>query len=213
MRGEHRVALARHEGVDAAHVGAVDVELALVGDRFGLLVGALAQADARAGGGEGLAVVLGAPQVGLEDGAGAGELLAQARDDLQGGVGDRVVLHVDGDGGPGLGGGLADLAGQAVGELGVDALADRRELDADLGGLGQALGVEGGEQVAVLVSGGVRLLDDDGVLAEVVEGGEQSVRGEGPGGGHRVGGGLPRHVSADERPGDRRGSYEALDLR
>src|SRR6478735_1711320 len=63
VAGDHRVALAGHEHLQAADVRLVDVLLGLEGDRLGLLVGALAQADPAAGGGEVAAVGLGAVQV------------------------------------------------------------------------------------------------------------------------------------------------------
>ena len=126
MRREHRVAVAGHEHVEAAHVGLVDLEAGLVRHRLRLLVGALAQPDPDPAVGQFPAVGLGAAQVGLHHGAGGREVGAQPAEDLQGRVGGGVVLGVEGDRGAGLARLGADRAGVLVGELLVEDLARAR---------------------------------------------------------------------------------------
>ena len=79
-----------------------------------------------------MAVTLGTSQVGLQDGAQAGELLAQFGHDRQGGVGCGVVFGVDGDPGAGLLGGRADLVGVVGGDfvsVTGQELPERRQLE------------------------------------------------------------------------------------
>ena len=171
-RGDHRVALAGHQHLQAAHVGLVDLVLVLEGDRLGLVVGALAQPHPRALVGQVAAVGLGAVQVGLQHGAGLREVLAQLAQDAQRRVGGGVVLHVEGHRGAGVAGRVADGAGVLERDLLAvvgQRLADGRELDRDLGVARQALLGQRREHVEVGRDGGVGLLAVEGVLAEEVE--------------------------------------------
>src|SRR6478672_6869592 len=117
VAGHHGVAVARHEDLQAAHVVLVHVGRRLVRDRLGLLVGALAEPDPAPLVREVAAVTLAALEVRLDDGAHPREVLAQLAQGLQRGVGGRVVLHVEGHGGAGVRGRLADLARVVEGDL------------------------------------------------------------------------------------------------
>ena len=64
--GDHRVALAGHQHLEAPHVGPVDVVAVRNATRLGLVVGALAQPHPRPLDGQVSAVALGPVQVGLE---------------------------------------------------------------------------------------------------------------------------------------------------
>ena len=144
MRGDHRVALALHEDLEAAHVGLVDLGAGLEGHRLRLLVGALAQAHARAGVREVTAVGLGAVEVGLEHGADGREVGPQLAQGVEREVRRRVVLHVEGHRRAGLLRHLADLAGVVEGDLVAVAgqrLTEGAELERHLDGaaLGEAL--------------------------------------------------------------------------
>ncbi|CUR61440.1 hypothetical protein NOCA1240543 [metagenome] len=212
--GDHRVALAAEQHLEAADVGLVDVDLLLEGDVLGLHVGALAQAHTGALVGEGAAVGLGAVQHRLQDGAGLGEVLAELAQDRQRRVGGGVVLHVEGDRRAGVAGGAADVAGvlerhlvPVVGE----ELPDRAELDRDLGVRGQALRGEVGEDLLVGRHGRLGLGDVGGVLAEVVEGDPQAVLHQRGGGGDRVGRALTGDVAGHDPAGDGHRRDELLD--
>ena len=134
---DHGVAVPGHEHLEAAHVGQVDVVAVLERHGCRLLVRALAQAHPAALGGEVAAVGLGAVQVGLEHGSHPREVGAQCAQRLEGAVGRRVVLHVEGDRRADALGGRADdpgvVEGDGVAVLG-QRLPDGAELDADLGG-------------------------------------------------------------------------------
>ena len=209
MARDHRVAVSGHEHLEAADVGQVDVVAVLVRDGGGLLVGALAQAHAAALGGEVAAVALGAPEVGLEHGTDPGEVLAQRAQGLQGAVGRRVVLHVEGDRRADAAGHLADRAGVVEGDrvaVAGDGLADGAELDAHLGGaVGREVGLgERVEQADVGVAGGVGMGAVGDVLAEVVDGREPVRRAQGGHGVDDLGHGLTGHVACDDRAADGR---------
>src|SRR6478735_2823321 len=158
VRGHHGVALALHEDLEAAHVGLVDVGTGLEGDRLGLLVGALAQAHARPLVGEVTAVGLGAVEVGLQhrpDGREVGPQLAQR---VEGEVGRRVVLHVEGHGRAGFTGHLADLAGVVEGDgvaVARQRLTEGAQLERHLHGPagGEPLLPQRGEQRHVGITG------------------------------------------------------------
>jgi hypothetical protein len=125
-------------------------------------------------------------------------VLAQLAQDAQGG-GDRgVVLHVEGD--RGVRGGLADPTGVLERQGLVEGLAQRGELDRDLGTRRQVL-----EDQLVRLDGGLCLFGVEGVLAEVVEGHQETVVDEPAGDRQRLIGGLPRDEPADHPPGHRRG--------
>ena len=206
---DHRVAVPGHEHLEAAHVGQVDVVAVLVRDGGRLLVGALAQTHAAALGREVAAVALGAQEVRLEHGADPGEVLAQRAQRLQGAVGRRVVLHVEGDRRADAGGHLADGPGVVEGDrvaVAGDRLADGAELDAHLGGaVGREVGLgEGLEQADVGVAGRVGVGAVGDVLAEVVDGREPVRRAQLGHGVDGLGHGLAGHVAGDDRPADGR---------
>ena len=208
MAGHHRVAVAGHEDLQAPHVGLVHLGRVLEGDRLGLLVGALAQAHPAARDGQVTAVGLGAVQVGLQHRPDRREVLAQLAQGLQRRVGGGVVLHVEGHRGARVGGRLADLAGVVEGDLVPvtgEVLAHRAQLDADLGAaaLGEAGLGHRAEQLDVGVTGGARLVEVGGVLAEEVDGAEPAGLGQRGRGTHRVGGALTGDEPADHVPAHR----------
>ena len=138
---DHRVALAAEQHLEAAYVGLVDLDLVLEGDVLGLHVGALAQPHPRALVGQRTAVGLGAVEHRLEHRARLGEVLAELAQDRERRVGGGVVLHVEGDRRAGVARSPADLAGVLQRDLVAlvgEELADRAELDRDLGLAGQA---------------------------------------------------------------------------
>ena len=110
MAGDHRVPLAGHEHLEAAHVGLVDLTRGLVRHRLRLLVGALAEPDPAALMGEVGTVRLGAV-VGLHHRSHGREVLPQLPQGLQRRVRGRVVLHVEGHRRAGVRRRLADLPG------------------------------------------------------------------------------------------------------
>ena len=174
MGGDHGIARARHEDLEAAHVRPVDVGPVLVGDRLRLVVGALAQPNPRAAVGQVAAVAFRAVQVGLQDGAGLREVGPKLADRVEGRVGRRVVLHVDRHGGVCVGRGLADFSGVLQCDLAavVEEQPHRRELQRDLGSAlrGIPLVGEQAQQGEVRVADAFGLLEPQGVLAEVVDG-------------------------------------------
>src|SRR5207249_2617824 len=108
VRGDHRVAAARHQDVQAAYEGSLHLHRGLEGHRLRLGVRALAQPYPRARGTQLTAVPLGAAQVGLEHRAGGREVRPQPGQRVQRLVGGLVVLHVEGDRGTGGRGRRAD---------------------------------------------------------------------------------------------------------
>jgi hypothetical protein len=116
-----------------------------------------------------------------------------------------VVLHVEGDRGAGGHRSGTDRVRVLVGQLLVEALPERGQLQAHLTrrgepGIGQRL-----EQVQVLVLDGGRLVCREGVLAEVVQGGSQTVRGELAGHTQRVVGRVACDEPACHVPAERNG--------
>src|SRR6476619_5609532 len=174
VRGDHRVALALHEDLEAAHVGLVDLGAGLEGHRLRLLVGALAQAHARPRVREVTAVGLGAVEVGLEHGADRREVGPQLAQGVESEVRRRVVLHVEGHRRAGLLRHLADLTGVVERDLVAvsrQRLTEGAELERHLDGatLGQTLVAQRRQQGDVGIPGVLRLREVGRVLAEVVD--------------------------------------------
>ncbi len=167
---DHRVALALHQRPEDAHVGLVDLVLLLVGDLGGLLVGALHQAHAAAGGGETAGVGLGTEEVGLDDAAGLREVLPQLLVDGEHRVQGGVVLGVQRDGRTDGGGGLDD--GPDVGERqlvsALQGLAEHGQLDRHLDLPAELQLAQPVDQLEVGVPGGKGLLRGGDVLADDV---------------------------------------------
>ncbi len=212
---DHRVALPAEQHLEAAHVGLVDLQPLLEGDRLGLEVGALAQPHPGALVGQRPTVALGAVEGGLDDGSGLREVLAQLAQRGQGAVGGGVVLHVEGDRGAGVAGGAADRAGVLERHLVADPgqeLADRGELDGDLGAAGQPARGQRREEVDVGRHGRLGLLGVEGVLTEVVQGGGEPVRGQHGGRVDGRLGGLAGHVGVHDPGRHRHGGDDPLDL-
>ena len=177
VRGDHRVARARHEDPQAAQVGLVHLRLRRVRHRGRLGVGALDQPHPGARAGEVGGVGLGAAQRRLEHRADPRVLAAQVREDREGGVDRGVVLHVEGDGGARAGGRGADRGGVLEGDpvaVARQGLAERRELDRHLDGVRQAEVGEAVEQRDVGGAGGRGVGRVGDVLAEVVDGDQQA---------------------------------------
>ena len=80
-----------------------------------------------------------------------------------------MVLHVEGDGGAGVAAAGADRSAWSLGQLLVEVLPERGELDADLGRRRQLGSGQRGQQAHVLVAGVLGLVGGERVLAEVVE--------------------------------------------
>ena len=214
MAGHHRVALAGHQHLEAAHVGLVDVVTLLVGDLLRLVVGALAQPDPAALVGERPAVLLGAVEVGLQHGSRLREVLAQLAQRRQRAVGGGVVLGVQGHRGPRVARRTTDPAGVLGGQLGTDLrerLPDRGQLHADLGVASEPGVAEPLEQVEVRHHGGLRVRLVEGVLAQEVERDVQPVVDQHLGRRHGVVGVLTGHVAVDHRPADRHPGDDVLD--
>ena len=91
-------------------------------------------------------------------------------------------------------------------------LADRAQLDADLGLGGEAAAGELGQQLLVGRDGGVGLGEVEGVLAEEVEGDVQAAVDQLGGRGDGVVGGLTGDVAGDDARRDGHGADELLDL-
>jgi len=209
VAGDHRVPLAGHEDLEAAHVRLVDVAGGLVCHRLRLLVRPLAEPDPAALVGEVGTVRLGPVEVGLEHGADGREVLAQLAQCLEGAVGGGVVLHVQGHRGAGVRGRLADLAGVLEGDLVAVAgkrLAQRGELERGLGGpVGGEPGLgERGDQGEVGVPGVLGLAELGGVLAEVVDGRHPVAAGEATGRAYGVLGARPGNESVNDVAAHRR---------
>src|SRR6478735_1445576 len=204
VRGHHRVALALHEDLEAPDVGLVDVGSGLEGDRLGLLVGALAEPDTGPGVGEVPAVGLGAVEVGLHDGAHRREVGPQLAQGVEGQVGGRVVLHVEGHGRAALLGQLADLTGVVQGDgvaVARQRLPERAQLERDLDGaaLGEALVAQRRQQREVGVARVPGLGEVGRVLAEVVDRREAAGRRDLGGGPDDVGTLGTGHEALDDR--------------
>jgi hypothetical protein len=127
-------------------------------------------------------------QVRLQHSAGVGEVLAQPAEDGQRRVGGGVVLHVEGHRRAHLGGRGADRPGVRLGQVLVERLSQRRELEADLGAMGERAGAQSLQQRQVFVTGGVGLVGCERVLAEVVKGHGQTLFDQFRGGPQGVGG-------------------------
>jgi hypothetical protein len=100
-----------------------------------------------------------------------------------------------------------------VGEFLVEALAQGRELQADLGGRGQLGPGERRQQPQVLVPGRLGLLRGQRVLAEVVDRDGQTVVDQALGRAQRVGGGGARDEPPYHVPADRGRLHQPLDPR
>src|SRR5579863_645578 len=120
-----------------------------------------------------------------------------------------VVLHVHGDRGARRAGRRADtgdvLGGRLLAVVG-QAEADGGRLDGDLGGAarGEAGRGEPGQQRGVLAGGGLGLPRVAGVLAQVVQGDQQTRLAQPPGHRDGVGGPVPGHVAGHDAAGHRR---------
>ncbi len=171
MRPDHRVALAVHQRLQDADVRLVDLGLVLVGDLGGLLVRALHDPDAAAGGGQAAGVGLGAEEVRLDHAAGLREVPAQLLVDGEHRVEGGVVLGVQRDGGADGRGGLDDRADVGERELvaALQRLAEHRQLDRHLGLLAESQARQVLDEFEVGVTRGVGLLDGGDVLAHHVE--------------------------------------------
>jgi hypothetical protein len=169
VRGDAVVDAAREQQLHAAHVVGVHVRFVREGDLGRLVVGALAEADARGDLQQLAHVAFRAPQVGLDDDADgvAVELRAEAAEDVERDLRDGRVLHVDADEVAAPGRLLDDRARVAVGQLGVDAEAELRELDGDV--RVDARLVDAREDFPVLAHLGLGLFDPRDRLVEVVE--------------------------------------------
>ena len=187
----------------AAEVRDADLVAALPGQRHRLLVGALAEPDARARMGEGAAVVLGAAQRCLDHQAGRGMLRPQPAADLERRIGGGVVLHVEGHRDPRRRRGPADLEGILEGQLGIHALAERGELERHLGPRCQILGGEPLDQRAVDGNGRPRVRSVLGVLAEMVDGDREPISRQCPDHADRAAQALAGHEAADQPAGQR----------
>lgn len=137
-----------------------------------LIVGAFAETDGDAGLGHAAGVVLGAEEVGLEDGADAAVLLVEVLDEGEGAIDVGVGLHVDLDAAAD-GVGFADEdVDVAAAEVVAEIEAELGEFDGDGGGeVGGGDGVEGG---FAELTGGIGLVRGGDVFAEVIEGGEEA---------------------------------------
>jgi hypothetical protein len=92
-----------------------------------------------------------------------------------------------------------------------DGLADRGQLDRDLGVPGETSSRKGLEGLEVRLHGGVGLVGVVGVLAEIVEADPEVLAGEFHGCPDGVLGLLARYVAAHDPGGDRHGADQALD--
>jgi hypothetical protein len=176
--GDHRVRVLLEQGVEHAGIGVVDAGLVGVGDLWGLLVGALDQADRDAEAVEALQVVAAAVEVGLDADADVVIVALELLDDVEGAADVDGGLHVDADHGADLLAPGGHPGGLLEGQLLSDVEAEGGQLDRDVGVHGPVLdAVQGGQVRAGRLAGlGLGL----GVLPQVVEGHRHPPGVEGP---------------------------------
>lgn len=177
------LALVEHETGEAGVAG-VDVAFSGPCDGVGFLVCALAEADGDAEGVKAAEVVVGAVEVGLEDGAKTVVGGVEVFDDAKGGVDVLAGLHVDFDAGAD-GAGLEEDGFDVGAAEGVrDVKAELSELDGDGGVQGRA--GDGVEGILDAGAGGFGFFTGCDVLAKVIEGGQNAFLLEAEGDGDDV---------------------------
>ncbi len=215
MGGDQRLAGALDQHPQTADVRPVHLVPITERHRLRLVVRALAEPDPGPLVREVATVRLGPPQVRLQYRARRREVLPELADDLQRRIGRGVVLHVDGDRRPDLGGDDADPSG--VGQRDLAAVRPEREpergqLHRHLAGVSEATVGQPGQQRRVRAHDRVRLRRVEGVLTEMVDrdvkprsdqrrGHRESVRRVAAGdiAGHHV----PSHRRRGDHPPDR----------
>ena len=189
-----------HEDREASAVRVADGLAALERDILVLGVGALAEADARALAREPLDVALGTAEHRLHHGGDGRVLSAQLADRLEGHVGERRVLHVDGHGRPGVPRRAEHAVRPASRCYPVRVEAERGELDRHVRAASEVLRGERLEQRDVGGDGRVGPRVVGHLLAEVVDRREQALAGQAMHALKGVCGRLARDEPVDDAP-------------
>ena len=205
--GEGGILALVEEDAGEAGVAGIDVALARPSNRGRLVVGAFAKADGDAEGGKSAKVVVGAIEVGLEDGAEGAVGGVEILDEAQGAVDVFAGFHVDFDPGTDAPGFLLDGFDVGAAERVADVKAELGELDRDGGR--QRSGGDGVERLFDADARGEGFIRRSDIFAQVVERGEDVLRIKAARDGDAVLEALARDETAGEAGSERRGFHPA----